>query len=102
MALNGLAHQVSKVMENEADSRRKVFGEVRQEAKWGEMSSRSCPAFGNFEKYKGLKARPGKFVERALKCKSGCENRITWQRQRRELQRRQRQQPEQRRRQPER
>lgn len=53
MALNGLAHQVSKVMENEADSRRKVFGEVRQEAKWGEMSSRSCPAFGNFEKNKG-------------------------------------------------
>lgn len=49
MALNGLAHQVSKVMENEADSRRKVFGEVRQEAKWGEMSSE----FGNFEKYKG-------------------------------------------------
>lgn len=49
-----------------------------------------------------IKARPGKFVERALKCKSGCENRITWQRQRREQQRRQRQQPEQRRRQPER
>ncbi len=35
MALNGLAHQVSKVMENEADSRRKVFSEVRQEEKMG-------------------------------------------------------------------
>lgn len=51
---------------------------------------------------KNIKARPGKYVERALKCKSGCESRITWQRQRREQRRRQRQQPEQRRRLPER
>ena len=59
MALNGLAHQVSKVMENEADSRRKEvfdfptgrrtpYGEVRQEAKWGEMSSPVLPRIREF------------------------------------------------------